>query len=79
MLTVLSGLAEFERDLIRARTTEGRERAKRFGVKMGWKPKLTQPRNDERSYIVIPDLPGWKFLPAVTHRHSIDLGRTSEG
>ena len=28
MLTVLGGLAEFERDLIRTRTSEGRERAK---------------------------------------------------
>jgi DNA invertase Pin-like site-specific DNA recombinase len=28
MLIVLGGLAEFERDLIRARTSEGRERAK---------------------------------------------------
>jgi hypothetical protein len=41
MLTVLGGLAEFERDLIKARTTEGRERAKRSGVKMGRKPKLS--------------------------------------
>jgi DNA invertase Pin-like site-specific DNA recombinase len=41
MLTVLGGLAEFERDLIRARTAEGRERAKARGVKMGRKPKLT--------------------------------------
>jgi DNA invertase Pin-like site-specific DNA recombinase len=41
MLTVLGGLAEFERDLIRARTGEGRERAKACGVKMGRKPKLT--------------------------------------
>ena len=41
MLTALSGLAEFERDLIRARTGEGRERAKARGVKMGRKPKLT--------------------------------------
>jgi DNA invertase Pin-like site-specific DNA recombinase len=41
MLTVLGGLAEFERDLIRARTAEGRERAKERGVKMGRKPKLT--------------------------------------
>src|SRR5271154_7409858 len=32
MLTVLGGLAEFERDLIRARTGEGRERAKARGV-----------------------------------------------
>ena len=28
MLTVLGGLAEFERELIRSRTSEGRERAK---------------------------------------------------
>ena len=35
MLTVLGGLAEFERELIRARTGEGRERAKARGVKMG--------------------------------------------
>ncbi|WP_354202381.1 recombinase family protein [Bradyrhizobium sp. JR4.1] len=31
MLTVLGGLAEFERELIRTRTGEGRERAKRGG------------------------------------------------
>src|ERR1700753_1195174 len=41
MLTVLGGLAEFERELIRSRTTEGRERAKAKGVVMGRKPKLT--------------------------------------
>src|SRR6185437_3328203 len=41
MLTVLGGLAEFERDLIRARTGEGRDRARAQGVKMGRKPKLT--------------------------------------
>jgi DNA invertase Pin-like site-specific DNA recombinase len=34
MLTVLGGLAEFERDLIRARTREGRARAVARGVKM---------------------------------------------
>jgi DNA invertase Pin-like site-specific DNA recombinase len=42
MLTVLGGLAEFERDLIRTRTGEGRERAKARGVKLGRKPKLTE-------------------------------------
>jgi DNA invertase Pin-like site-specific DNA recombinase len=41
MLTVLGGLAEFERDLIRTRTGEGRARAKARGVPMGRKPKLT--------------------------------------
>ena len=48
MLIVLGGLAEFERDLIRARTAEGRERAKARGVRLGRKPKLTphQQRGD---------------------------------
>jgi DNA invertase Pin-like site-specific DNA recombinase len=32
---------EFERELIRARTGDGRERAKVRGVKMGRRPKLT--------------------------------------
>jgi DNA invertase Pin-like site-specific DNA recombinase len=41
MLTVLGGLAEFERELIRTRTGEGRERAKAWGVILGRKPKLT--------------------------------------
>jgi DNA invertase Pin-like site-specific DNA recombinase len=41
MLTVLGGLAEFERELIRTRTGEGRERARARGVIMGRKPKLT--------------------------------------
>jgi DNA invertase Pin-like site-specific DNA recombinase len=35
MLTVLGGLAKFERDLIRQRTADGRERAKERGVKLG--------------------------------------------
>jgi DNA invertase Pin-like site-specific DNA recombinase len=41
MLTVLGGLAEFERSLIMARTNEGRKRAIAAGVKMGPKPKLS--------------------------------------
>ena len=35
ILTVLGGLAEFERELIRARTGEGRERAKARGQAHG--------------------------------------------
>jgi DNA invertase Pin-like site-specific DNA recombinase len=41
MVTVLGGLAEFERELIRARTDEGRRRAMTRGVRFGRKPKLT--------------------------------------
>jgi DNA invertase Pin-like site-specific DNA recombinase len=47
MLTVLGGLAEFERDLIRARSSDGRERAKARGVKLGRKPKLTEHQKRE--------------------------------
>ncbi|CAJ0892566.1 hypothetical protein AMST5_04231 [freshwater sediment metagenome] len=47
MLTVLGGLAEFERDLIRVRTGEGRERAKSRGVHMGRPPKLTPHQKQE--------------------------------
>ena len=47
MLTVLGGLAEFERDLIRTRTGEGRERAKARGIKLGRKPKLTVHQRQE--------------------------------
>ena len=47
MLTVLGGLAEFERELIRARTGEGRERAKARGVRLGRKPKLTAHQRRE--------------------------------
>ncbi len=47
MLTVIGGLAEFERELIRARTSEGRARAVARGVKMGRKPKLTAHQRRE--------------------------------
>jgi Resolvase, N terminal domain len=47
MLTVLGGLAEFERELIRARTDEGRKRAKVRGVRFGRKPKLTVHQRQE--------------------------------
>ena len=47
MLTVLAGLAEFERDLIRARTGEGRARAVARGQKMGRPFKLTDHQKRE--------------------------------
>ena len=47
MLTVLGGLAEFERELIRARTCEGRKRAKERGVHMGRPPALTHHQREE--------------------------------
>ena len=47
MLTVLGGLAEFERELIRSRTGEGRKRAKERGVRFGRPRKLTPHQRQE--------------------------------
>jgi DNA invertase Pin-like site-specific DNA recombinase len=47
MLTVLGGLAEFERDLIRTRTGEGRAPAVARGQRMGRPPKLTPHQQKE--------------------------------
>jgi DNA invertase Pin-like site-specific DNA recombinase len=47
MLTVLGGLAEFERKLIRARTGEGRERARARGQSLGRPFKLTPDQGSE--------------------------------
>ena len=47
MLTVLGGLAEFERHLILARTDEGRKRAQARGVRFGRKLKLTPHQQQE--------------------------------
>jgi DNA invertase Pin-like site-specific DNA recombinase len=47
MLTVLGGLAEFERELIKQRTGEGRARAIAAGVRFGRKPKLSEYQRQE--------------------------------
>src|SRR5262245_36007385 len=47
MLTILGGLAEFERELIRSRTGEGRKRAQARGVKFGRPRKLTSHQRAE--------------------------------
>jgi DNA invertase Pin-like site-specific DNA recombinase len=47
MLTVLGGLAEFERELIKARTDEGHKRAMALGVRFGRKPKLAPFQRQE--------------------------------
>jgi len=47
MLTILGGLAEFERELTRARTGEGRKRAKARGVRFGRPRKMTPHQRQE--------------------------------
>jgi DNA invertase Pin-like site-specific DNA recombinase len=41
IMTVFAGIAEFERDLIRERTSIGRKAAQKRGVKFGRPQKLT--------------------------------------
>ena len=47
MATLLAAIAEFERDLIRERTGDGRKRAMAKGVKFGRKPKLSDFQRKE--------------------------------
>jgi DNA invertase Pin-like site-specific DNA recombinase len=47
MIAVLGGLADVERDLIRTRTAEGRNRAKAQGQQMGRPPALTPQQQKE--------------------------------
>ena len=72
MLTVLGGLAEFQRDLIRVHTSEGRERAQARGVKMGRPPKLTAHQRREalrrrnRGYKTLADIASSYNVSAAT-------------
>jgi len=47
LVTVLGGIAQFERELIRERTGEGRKRAKARGVRFGRPRKLTPHQRQE--------------------------------
>jgi len=47
ILAVLAALAEFERSMILARTSDGRARAKAKGVRFGRKPSLTGHQREE--------------------------------
>ena len=46
---MLAGIAEFERELIRARTGEGRKRAKARGVRFGRPPALHPTSRKKRA------------------------------
>jgi len=49
MITVLGGLAEFERSLKLARTSDGRARAKAKGVRFGRPPVMSAPETGSHS------------------------------
>jgi DNA invertase Pin-like site-specific DNA recombinase len=73
MLTVLGGLAEFERHLIRARTGEGRKRAMAAGVKFGRRPKLTPHQANE----AIRPIDAGESQPAVARLFNVNQSTIS--
>jgi DNA invertase Pin-like site-specific DNA recombinase len=70
MVTVLGGLAEFERDLIRARTSEGRVRAQARGVKFGRPSKLTPHQQTEARRRLANDEPVTEVARSYNVHHS---------
>jgi DNA invertase Pin-like site-specific DNA recombinase len=74
MLTVLGGLAEFERELIKSRTGDGRKRAKDRGVRFGRPPKL----NAEQRSVVLERLSAGETQAAIAREfavHPTSIGR----
>lgn len=67
MLTVLGGIAEFERELIRIRTSEGRARAVALGVKLGRPAKLDQAQRCEVARLV----GAGETIEAVARRYNV--------
>lgn len=58
LLTILGAVAEMEREMIRARTIEGMEKARRYGTRSGrpiGRPKPVLPKEFERYYEKVQD------------------------
>ena len=70
MLTIFGGIAEFERDLIRSRTDEGIERAKRLGKKFGRPDRLDagQKRKIAELYS------SGKTMPELAEEYGVGIG-----
>ena len=70
---VLMSIAEFERDLIRERTGEGRKRAMANGVKFGRKPKLSAFQRAE----AIKRRGAGETLATIARSYAVDLSMIS--
>jgi DNA invertase Pin-like site-specific DNA recombinase len=73
MMTVLGGLAEFERELIRARTGAGRDRARAAGIKFGRKFKLTPHQRRE----ALARLEAGEAQSAIARSYAVDQSTIS--
>lgn len=68
MLSVLGSFSEFERELIRARTGEGRTQAKERGIKFGRKPKLSA---DQVAALKVDVSTGTMTMQAIGRKYGI--------
>ncbi|WFU38494.1 recombinase family protein [Bradyrhizobium sp. CB82] len=71
--TLLAAIAEFERDLIRERTGEGRKRAQAKGVKFGRKPKLSDYQRQE----AIKRRAAGETLASIAKSYAVDISMIS--
>jgi DNA invertase Pin-like site-specific DNA recombinase len=73
LVTLLAAIAEFERDLIRERTGDGRKRAMANGVKFGRKPKLTVHQREE----ALKRRAAGETLAAIAKSYAVDISTIS--
>jgi DNA invertase Pin-like site-specific DNA recombinase len=73
LVTMLAAIAEFERELIRERTGEGRKRAMANGVKFGRKPKLSDYQRAE----AIKRRGAGETLASIAKSYGVDLSMIS--
>jgi DNA invertase Pin-like site-specific DNA recombinase len=71
--TLLAAIAEFERELIRERTGEGRRRAMANGVKFGRKPKLSPYQRAD----AIKRRATGETLASIARSYAVDLSMIS--
>jgi DNA invertase Pin-like site-specific DNA recombinase len=71
--TMLAAIAEFERELIRERTGEGRKRAMANGVKFGRKPKLSDFQRQE----AVKRRAAGETLASIAKSYAVDLSMIS--
>ncbi len=71
--TLLASIAEFERELIRERTGEGRKRAMAAGVKFGRKPKLSDYQRAE----AVKRRAAGETLASIAKSYGVDLSMIS--
>jgi DNA invertase Pin-like site-specific DNA recombinase len=71
--TLLAAIAEFERDLIRERTGDGRKRAMAKGIKFGRKPKLSDYQRKE----ALERRAAGETLASIAKSYAVDVSMIS--